>query len=75
MPITPGQIYARYDRAEHAYHRIRITAYMPGDARAHVVDADSGLRFRQILVTQLHDSPTTRDGKTRRTGYALETNR
>ena len=30
------------------------------------------IRRRAIEVTQLHDSPTTRDGQPRRTGYALE---
>lgn len=68
--IQPGQIYRHCDPREQI--RIRITAYTPGDARAHVVDAVTGKRFRQILVTALHASPTTRDGKPRRSGYALE---
>jgi hypothetical protein len=31
------------------------------------------IRRRPIKCTQLHDSPTTRDGEPRRTGYVLET--
>ncbi|WP_217143773.1 hypothetical protein [Streptomyces sp. AC627_RSS907] len=31
------------------------------------------IRRRAIEATQLHDSPTTRNGKPRRTGYVLET--
>lgn len=71
MPIQPGQIYRHCDPRESI--RIRITAYRPGAARAHVVDAVTGKRPRQILVTHLHDSATTGTGQPRRTGYALET--
>ena len=70
MPIQPGQTYRHCDPRESI--RIRITAYRPGDARAHVVDAATGKRARQILVTHLHESATTHDGKPRRSGYALE---
>lgn len=70
MPIQPGQIYRHCDPRESI--RIRITAYTPGDARAHVVDAVTGKRPRPILVTHLHDSATTKTGQPRRTGYALE---
>ncbi|MDX3247169.1 hypothetical protein [Streptomyces sp. ME18-1-4] len=68
--IQPGQTYRSLD--PRGGPRIRIQTYRPGDARAHVVNAHDGKRFRQILVTALHDSPTTQDGKPRRTGYALE---
>jgi len=68
--IRPGQTYRACDPRETI--RIRITTYRPGDTRAHVVDAVTGKRPRQILVSSLHASPTTRDGKLRRTGYALE---
>ncbi|MFF7130357.1 hypothetical protein [Streptomyces sp. NPDC008240] len=70
MPIQPGQTYRSLD--PRGGPRIRIESYRPGDLRAHIVDAATGKRFRQILVTALHDSPTTRDGQPRRAGYALE---
>jgi len=68
--IQPGQTYRSCD--PRGGPRIRITAYRPGDARAHIVDAHDGKRFRQILVTALHDSDRTKTGAPRRTGYALE---
>lgn len=68
--IQPGQIYRSLD--PRGGPRIRITAYRPGDSRAHVVDAHDGKRFRQILVTALHDSDRTQTGTLRRTGYVLE---
>lgn len=68
--IRPGQIYRSCDPRESI--RIRITSYRPGDARAHVVDAVTGKRPRQLLVRQLHDSPTTAVGQPRRGGYVLE---
>lgn len=68
--IQPGQTY----RACHPLDDIviRITAYTPGHARAHVVNARTGKNPRQILVRDLHSTATTRTGKPRRTGYALE---
>jgi hypothetical protein len=68
--IQPGQIYRSLD--PRGGPRIRIQTYRPGDARAHIVDAHDGKRFRQILVTALHASDTTRTGAKRRTGYVLE---
>lgn len=68
--IEAGQIYRSCD--PRGGSSIRIEKYHPGDARAHVVDAATGKRFRQILVNSLHDSPTTKTGQPRRTGYALE---
>ncbi|MFE6225452.1 hypothetical protein [Streptomyces sp. NPDC057854] len=68
--IEPGQTYRSADPRETI--RIRITRYTPGSARAHVVDAVTGKRPRQMLVSYLHDSPTTKAGRPRRTGYILE---
>lgn len=31
----------------------------------------TGMRSRRIELTELHESPTTKDGKPRRTGYVL----
>ena len=70
MTIKPGQIYRSCD--PRGGPRIRVVRYQPGWARADVVDAYDGKRPRRVLVTTIHDSPTTRDGKPRRTGYALE---
>jgi hypothetical protein len=68
-----GQTYRSCDPRESIRIRILIEAYRPGDARAHIVDAVTGKRPRQILVSSLHTSPTTATGAPRRTGYALET--
>jgi hypothetical protein len=68
--IQSGQIYRPCDPRGGA--RIRITAYRPGDARAHVVDAVTGKRPRQILVKDLHESPVTATGRRRRSGYVLD---
>lgn len=70
MPIQPGQTYRSLDLRGGS--RIRITAYEPGWNRADVVDATTGKYPRRIVVRNLHATATTRDGKPRRTGYALE---
>jgi hypothetical protein len=69
--IQPGQTYRSAD--PRGGPRIRIERYTPGHDRAWIVDAQDGKRGRWILVRSLHDSPTTRDGKPRRTGHVLET--
>ncbi|WP_405883596.1 hypothetical protein OG747_36445 [Streptomyces sp. NBC_01384] len=69
--IQPGQTYRSLD--PRGGPRIRIKAYTPGHNRAHVVDARDGKRFRQILVSSLHATGTTKTGAPRRTGYVLET--
>ncbi|MFF4489464.1 hypothetical protein ACFY0F_23695 [Streptomyces sp. NPDC001544] len=70
MPIEPGQTYRSCD--PRGGPRIRIKSLAPGGSRAHVVDAVTGKRPRWVLAAALHESPTTRDGQPRRTGYALE---
>jgi hypothetical protein len=72
QPIRPGQVYRACDPRDNG-RRIRILSYSPGADRAQIVDAATGKRQRRIYVDYLHASPTTRDGRTRRTGYALET--
>lgn len=42
-----------------------------GPNRAEVFYLNTGRRG-EILLNALHDSPTTKTGKPRRTGYALE---
>lgn len=71
MTIQPGQTYRSADPRE--LIRILITTYTPGDTRAHIVDAATGKRPRQILVHTLHQTPTTKTGQPRRSGYILET--
>lgn len=70
-PIAAGQVYRSCHPLDDI--SIRITHYRPGDARARIVDAATGKRFRQILVSQLHSTATTKTGLPRRTGYALTT--
>jgi hypothetical protein len=70
MPIAPGQAYRSAD--PRGGPRIRIERYTPGHAHAWVVDADTGRRGRWVLVRSLHQTPVTRTGRARRTGYVLE---
>ncbi|MGW4270812.1 hypothetical protein ACWEGQ_00240 [Streptomyces seoulensis] len=71
MTIEPGQIYRSCKPRDNGW-RIRIT-----DVSDHSVGAEDAANgrplMRRVLIAALHDSPTTRDGKPRRTGYALET--
>lgn len=70
MPVKPGQIYRWCDSRETDISRVRIDVVDdPNFAR--VTYLDSG-RCGEVLLTALHDSPTTRTGQPRRTGYALE---
>lgn len=69
--ITAGQIYQSCNPRDVPPIRIRIESYRPGAPQAHVVDAVTGKRFRQILVARLHASGLTRNGAPRRTGYRL----
>ncbi|MFE3326853.1 hypothetical protein [Streptomyces sp. NPDC059176] len=68
--IKPGQTYRSADPRDNI--RVRIVRYVSGWHSADVVDAVTGKRPRSILASALHDSPTTRNGKPRRTGYVLE---
>ncbi|MBH1939253.1 hypothetical protein I5Q34_34200 [Streptomyces sp. AV19] len=68
--IRVGQVYVACHPLDEG-RRIRITEY-EGYSDARVVDADTGKRPRWILTAQLHASATTRQGKPRRSGYALE---
>lgn len=67
--IVPGQVYRSAD--PRGGPTVRVKAWRPGDARAHVVDAHTGKRHRQILAHTLHATATTRNGEPRRTGYVL----
>ncbi|MBH1939143.1 hypothetical protein I5Q34_33625 [Streptomyces sp. AV19] len=69
--IRVGQVYVACHPLDEG-RRIRITEYK-GYSDARVVDADTGKRPRRILTHQLHAIATTRQGKPRRSGYALET--
>jgi hypothetical protein len=73
MSIKPGLVYRSCDPRDNPPIRIRISPSYLGENRVPVVDAVTGKRPRSILVSQLHDSPTTRLGEPRRTGYVLET--
>lgn len=68
ITVESGQIYESCDPRERI--RLRVHWYKPGEARALVTDA-VGKRPRWILVTALHASGTTKQGKPRRTGYRL----
>lgn len=69
MTVQPGQIYRSCDPRGGPIVRI-VEVHANG---AQVVDAQDGKRPRRILLNALHDSPTTKTGRPRRTGYALET--
>ncbi|KAB7850166.1 hypothetical protein [Streptomyces mobaraensis] len=66
--IQAGDIYTACHPLDEG-RRIRITEYVAGANRADVVDADTGLRPRSILVKDLHQSAVTATGRPRRTGY------
>ncbi|MFJ9799872.1 hypothetical protein [Streptomyces sp. NPDC101145] len=68
--LSPGQTYRSLDAR--GGPRIRVEHYTPGALRAWVVDADTHKRGRWVLVSSLHQTPTTRAGQPRRTGYVLE---
>ncbi|MFB7359611.1 hypothetical protein [Streptomyces gardneri] len=68
--IQPGQIYRSAD--PRGGPRIRVDAYTRGHNHAWVVNAHDGARGRWVLVRNLHDSPDTKTGARRRTGYVLE---
>lgn len=69
--IKPGQIYRSCDpRRENNPLRLRIMTV--GPHRASVFYLSTG-RHGEVLLTQLHATPTTKTGRPRRTGYALET--
>ncbi|MGW1409419.1 hypothetical protein [Streptomyces sp. NPDC002403] len=84
MNIQPGQIYRSLtNRHAHGGGPVRIKVVgephtIPGGWNFGKVDVvtltETGreIRRRNIEVTQLHDSATTKDGKPRRTGYVLE---
>ena len=67
MTIEVGQVYTscnpRYTIT------VRVVAYRPGQARASVVDAETGKRPRSILAKNLHASRLTGRGEPRKTGY------
>ena len=69
MTIEPGQVYRSCD--PRGGPRVRIVAVNPNSVD--VVDARDGKRHRRILLTYIHATQTTKTGKPRRTGYALET--
>ncbi|MEV7279701.1 hypothetical protein [Streptomyces sp. NPDC093111] len=66
--IVNGRVFAACHPEDTA--RLRIVRYQPGELRALVADAATGARQRSILVSSLHDSPLTRTGGRRRSGYA-----
>ncbi|SFD13500.1 hypothetical protein [Streptomyces aidingensis] len=72
MPDTPrpGDVYHSCD--PRGGPSIRIESIDHTGRYAHIVDAATGKRRRRILLTALHDSPTTHTGRPRRTGYAFE---
>lgn len=69
MTIEPGQVYRSCD--SRGGPLVRVVEVHANSVQ--VVDAQDGKRPRRILLTYIHDSPITKTGKPRRTGYALET--
>ncbi|XUM00304.1 hypothetical protein ACQ86F_25675 [Streptomyces venezuelae ATCC 10712] len=68
--ITEGRVFAACHPEDTA--RLRVVRYEPGDLRALVADAETGVRRRLILASSLHASPLTTRGGRRRSGYAPE---
>lgn len=67
--ITPGQVYRSADPRDNI--TIRIVRWTVGQQHAWVCDAYTGKRARWVLVRNLHESPFTKTGAKRRTGYVL----
>ncbi|MEU5976325.1 hypothetical protein [Streptomyces sp. NPDC047315] len=70
--ITPGDTYRSANSRETT--RIRVEKYTPGRSHAFVVTLTPdgrAVRRRALEVRQLHDTPLTRAGQPRRTGYIL----
>lgn len=71
--IEPGQTYRQCHPQGGRTARILIRKVGPTQAEvAHLDTGRRGLVIDAVSLNQLHDSPTTRDGRPRRTGYALE---
>ncbi|WP_405461646.1 hypothetical protein OG786_29405 [Streptomyces sp. NBC_00101] len=69
--IQPGQTYRSCKPSDKGF-RIRIITV--GATMARAVNAATGRPLLdQIMLHNLHDSPTTKNGQPRRTGYVLET--
>ncbi|MFE5970108.1 hypothetical protein [Streptomyces sp. NPDC056463] len=66
--VVKGRVFAACHPEDAA--RLRVVRYQPGDMRALVADAETGARQRLILASSLYDSPLTRAGSRRRSGYA-----
>ncbi|MCX4750980.1 hypothetical protein OG455_41600 [Kitasatospora sp. NBC_01287] len=74
MPAKPGRIYQQCDPRVIYPTRIRIDTIHDDHAAITYLDTRRpGIIYGRIRTDQLHDSPTTKTGKPRRTGYALET--
>lgn len=70
MPIEPGQVYRSCKPGEGGW-RIRIVKV--GATMARAVEAANGRPLlNQVMLHSLHDSPITKTGRRRRTGYVLE---
>ncbi len=68
--IQPGQIYRSLRPIDNGW-RIRIADVGATSARA--VDAANGRALlNRIMLHSLHESPLTKKGTPRRTGYVLE---
>lgn len=71
MPIEVGQTYQSCKPRDNGF-RIRVTEV--GIASIRAVDASNGRRLLdRVPVEFFHDSDVTRNGKPRRSGYALVT--
>ncbi|MGE7438010.1 hypothetical protein [Kitasatospora sp. NPDC001175] len=71
--IQPGRTYQQCDSRVIVPTRIRIDKIDADRADfTYLTTNRPGVIHGAIRLNQLHDSPTTRDGRPRRTGYALE---
>lgn len=72
--IEPGQTYQQCDPRVSVATRIRVDKVHQGHADfTYLTTNRPGVIHGTIRLDQLHDSPTTKTGRPRRTGYALET--
>ena len=73
-PIEPGQEFVAAAPDPSGPVSIRISDYEPGSVVARFIAGDTGASGI-VWIEDLHDSPTTRDGQPRRTGYVLDTSK
>lgn len=70
--IEPGQIYRACSPNIRGPRQVRVVAHNPDTRTVTVVNYATFSGEQDFPASYFHDSATTKTGKPRRTGYALE---